>query len=314
VSEWDDIGPGFLNGVLGKLMVYLPTHSGHSEAKPKCPLRVGSRHDRLDRSTSGVNIANRPYADMCCEQKDLWSTIQPMGTYNTGLALLIVALASILAAGCSTTRGTNTPIEESGFLTDYSLLDKADNHIDGDSGPKPRYRYVNPDADWAAYDKALVDPVLFFASDDIEVPKEVQTLLNYFWAEIREELKQDYELVESSQPGTLRITIALTRAGERNVTMDTISTWIPFARAWAEMQAVSGKPTGVGYAKVELKFTDAETGTLLGASMDKRVGGKTFKDFDSWSDVRAALDYWTKLLVFRLCLVRGDSDCPAPAG
>jgi hypothetical protein len=48
--------------------------------------------------------------------------------------------------------------------------------------------------------------------------------------------------------------------------------------------------------------------------MDKRVGGKTFKDFDSWSDVKAALDYWAKLVVFRLCLLRGESDCKPPTG
>ena len=44
--------------------------------------------------------------------------------------------------------------------------------------------------------------------------------------------------------------------------------------------------------QAEGKITDAETGTLLSAAMDKRVGGKTFKDFDIWSDVRAAVDYW----------------------
>ena len=236
-----------------------------------------------------------------------------MTTQSTRWSVLFVALTYIFAAGCSATRDSSLPIEESGFLTDYSLLSETDSEIPGDSGPKPRYRYINPDADWAAYDKALVDPVIFFASEDIEVPNEVQTLLNYFWAEMREELKQDYELVESSQPGTLRITAALTRAGERDVTMDTISTWVPFARAWAEMQSISGKPTGVGYAKLEIKFSDAETGTLLGASMDKRVGGKTIKDFDSWSDVRAAVDYWAKLLVFRLCLLNNESDCAPPA-
>ena len=70
----------------------------------------------------------------------------------------------------------------------------------------------------------------------------------------------------------------------------------------------------MGYAKVEAKLTDAETGTLLGAAMDKRVGGKIFKDFDSWSDVKAAVNYWVKLVVFRLCLLRGEFDCKLPTG
>ena len=96
--------------------------------------------------------------------------------------------------------------------------------------------------------------------------------------------------------------------------MDTISTWLPFSRAVVEMQGIAtGKPGGVGYAKAEFKLTDAETGVLLGAAMDKRVGGKRIKDFDSWSDVRKALDYWARLLAFRMCLLRGESGCTPPS-
>ena len=123
-----------------------------------------------------------------------------------------------------------------------SLLSTTDSQIPGDTGPKSRYLYINPDADWTAYDKAIVDPVVSFASEDVEGVPEVQVLVDYFWAEMREELKRDYELVEYSQPGTLQITIALTRVGERNVTIDTISTYIPFSRALAEIKGVIGKP------------------------------------------------------------------------
>ncbi len=227
--------------------------------------------------------------------------------------IILIALMPILIGGCGRTRVRGLPIEESGFLTDYSLLSETDSTIPGDDGPRPRLRYINPEADWAGYRKVLVDPVTFFASKDVEPPREVQILLNYLWAELREELKQDYELVDSPQPETLRITIALTRAGERNVTMDTISTYVPFSRALVELQGLAkGKPAFVGYAKVEAKLTDAETGNLLIAAMDKRVGGKTVKNFDSWSDVKAALDYWAKLIVFRLCRLRGDPVCILP--
>ena len=229
--------------------------------------------------------------------------------------IFIMALISMLGAGCSATLKSGMPIEQSGFLCDYSLLSETDSTIPGDFGPRPRLRYINPDADWAGHKKVLVDPVTLFSSKDVAPPREVQILLNYFWAKLRENLKRDYELVDSPQPGTLRVTIALTRVGERRVTLDTISTYVPFSRALAELQGVTqGKPSFVGYAKVEAKLTDAETGALLGAAMDKRVGGKTFKDFDSWSDVRAAVDYWVKLIVFRLCLLRGKFDCKPPTG
>lgn len=229
--------------------------------------------------------------------------------------IFIMALISMLGAGCSATRKSGMSIEQSGFLCDYSLLSETDSTIPGDFGPRPKLRYINPDADWAGHKKVLVDPVTLFSSNDVAPPREVQILLNYFWAKLRANLKRDYELVDSAQPETLRVTIALTRVGERRVTLDTISTYVPFSRALAELQGIThGKPSFVGYAKVEAKLTDAETRALLGAAMDKRVGGKTFKDFDSWSDVRAAVDYWVKLIVFRLCLLRGQFDCKPPTG
>ena len=238
-----------------------------------------------------------------------------MQTRTISSIIFLIALMLIVGSGCGKTRKSGLPIEKSGFLTDYSLLTETNSTIPGDAGPRPRLRYINPETDWAGYRKIMVDPVTFFASKDVEPPREVQILLNYFWAELREELKQNYKLVDSPQPETMRLTIALTRAGERSVTLDTISIYVPLSRALVELQGIKkGKPAFVGYAKVEAKFTDAETGILLAAAMDKRVGGKTFKDFDSWSDVKAAMDYWAKLIVFRLCLLRGDSDCIPPKG
>jgi hypothetical protein len=87
------------------------------------------------------------------------------------------------------------PIEQSGFLCDYSLLSETDSAIPGDYGPRPKLRYINPDADWAGHKKVLVDPVTFFSSKDVAPPREVQILLNYFWAKLRENLQRDYELV-----------------------------------------------------------------------------------------------------------------------
>jgi hypothetical protein len=55
-------------------------------------------------------------------------------------------------------------------------------------------------------------------------------------------------LVDTPQPATMRLTIALTHAGERNVTLDTFSTYVPFSRALVELQGLAkGKPAFVGY-------------------------------------------------------------------
>ena len=86
------------------------------------------------------------------------------------ITTLLIAMASMVAAGGSKTRKSGMPIERSGFLADYSLLSETDKAIPGDSGSRSRLRYINPDADWPAYRKVLVDPVSFFCPEDVTPP------------------------------------------------------------------------------------------------------------------------------------------------
>ncbi|HSA77802.1 MAG TPA: DUF3313 family protein, partial [Nitrospirota bacterium] len=61
------------------------------------------------------------------------------------------------------------------------------------------------------------------------------------------------------------------------------------------------------------KITDAMTGELLGAAMDRRVGGKDVKGvFDSWHNADAALKYWAQRTRYALCMGRDGSDCVKP--
>ena len=55
-----------------------------------------------------------------------------------------------------------------------------------------------------------------------------------------------FEYVDSPQPTTMRLTIALTRSRERNVTLDTIYIYVPFSRALVELRGLAkGKPAFV---------------------------------------------------------------------
>ncbi|HEX6113162.1 MAG TPA: DUF3313 family protein [Geminicoccaceae bacterium] len=76
----------------------------------------------------------------------------------------------------------------------------------------------------------------------------------------------------------------------------------------------TGKPGFVGEASVELRATDGQTGELVAAGVDRRVGGKSVSGAptDSWDDVREAYRYWAKQLRYRLCTERGATDCTSP--
>ena len=217
-------------------------------------------------------------------------------------------LIVILCVSCGATRG-GREVEGRGFLGDYSRL--SENPEDGVD-----LRYIAMDVDWQSYDKVLLDPVQFWRSADVEAglsPEEAQELADYFYGALRESLSGDYAMVTAPEGGTLRISIAFIRLGERNVTLDTISTYWPIGRVLSEVSGgVTGKPSFVGEAAYEGKITDATSGELLGAAVDGRVGGKAIKDFGDWTDVKAASDLWARKLAFRLCMLRGGQACDEP--
>ena len=142
---------------------------------------------------------------------------------------------------------------------------------------------------------------------------EKQGLINYFHSAFYQRMSQEFEMVSLPQPNALRVSIAFTRLGDRNVTLDSVSTFVPQMRLLSEIQTVfTGRPAFVGEAAFEGKLTDAHTGELLGAAVDKRVGGRAIKNMDSWADVRNAIDYWIAAWAYNVCTLREGTDCKAP--
>ena len=218
-----------------------------------------------------------------------------------GIVLFVLALSF----GCAATKG-GRGVQEKGFLSDYSMLEE-------NPGEGAQLRYLRKDADWKRYDKMLLDPVQFWRGADVEAgltPEQSQGLANYFHSAVYERLSKDYQMVSIPGAGTLRISVAFTRLGDRNVTLDTVSTYVPQMRLMSELKGkATGKPAFVGQASMEAKVTDGASGQVLGAAVDHRVGGKTIKSMDDWADVKAAIDHWAELLSSSLCTLRGDSDC-----
>lgn len=77
--------------------------------------------------------------------------------------------------------------------------------------------------------------------------------------------------------------------------------------------AATGSQSGVGDITVEFKTTDAVSGELLAAALDKRVGGKNPEGtFDTWANANAALEYWAKRIRFVACDMRKGANCEKP--
>ncbi len=214
--------------------------------------------------------------------------------------ILGVLVGILILAGCagqsptgeSTVRVEN--VKKSGFLEDYSILRK------GGEG-EASLVYWNRTANFAAYDKVVIDPVTVWLGPNSSLknvsPRVRQQLANEFHAAIFKELSKDFGVVKELAPGTMRVRVALTDAKESNPTLDTISTYIPQARMLQTLATMGSDTAGfVGEASAEGEVRDALTGALLAAGVDRRAGTKALGDsaFDSWDDARQAFGAWAK--------------------
>lgn len=227
--------------------------------------------------------------------------------------ILATLILIALLTGCSSTRPARD-VQPTGFLgADAALL-----HKGGEGEPGLVYR--NPDADWASYNRILLDPVTFWrapGSDDIEVSvADRQILVNYFHELIYNRFSKDFEMVNNVEPRTLRVRIAIVKAEKSYVVLDTVSTVIPQLRVLSGLKdLVTGKPAFVGEAEIAFRITDAASGKLLAAGVADRVGGKTLNaaHLHSWGDVEEAFKYWVNHAAFKLCKLQNRAGCTPPA-
>lgn len=214
-------------------------------------------------------------------------------------------MAVLLLSGCAQTVApspniiqrasgeTPAPPPATGFLgNDYSLLTPPAAGTD----QQAMLRYVNPSANWASYNKIMIAPVTFWASDDSKVSAaDQQALCNYMYTVMVTDLGKTFAIVDQPGPGVLKVSGALTDASSAVPVLRSISVVVPQARALSVIKmAATGTYAFVGSAQGALKINDSVTGQLLAAAVDKRLGGASIKNVDvwQWGDAENAMDFW----------------------
>jgi hypothetical protein len=207
-----------------------------------------------------------------------------------GMLLITLALS---ISGCAATKQART-VERLGFLKDlYPRMTEGDEHA-GES----LLIYKNPkvpDIPPNSYTKIMLDPVLFFRSPQSKMQgisqHQAQLMADTFYAVIYQEVSKDYEMVDKPGPSTLRVQVAMTHLEESWPMLDVVSS-IPapmnaLAAGSLLKNVATGKPAFKGEAVIEAKVMDAQTGEVLRAIVDRRVGTKRLhaESFNTWSDV-----------------------------
>jgi hypothetical protein len=227
---------------------------------------------------------------------------------NKTRVVAAILASAMLLGGCASSKQARSVAGE-GFIVDYSLLEKGETD-------EALLRYQNLGANIGSYTKVMLDPALIARPDDATHDQiaDLQKLATNYYVYLTEELGKSYRMVRAPQPGTMRIQVAITGAKESNVVSNTVSSVLPIGMGVSIVKDfATGKPVGVGEATAEMKVTDAMTGELLGAAVDRRVGGKNPEGItDSWHDANAALEYWAKRLSYVLCMERSGIECEKP--
>jgi hypothetical protein len=232
-----------------------------------------------------------------------------MKRQETIFALALLVVVALLLGGCAASYQARGMDLKETMLVNPAILTPG-------TGDQALYRYQNPDMKGRRYTKILVDPVLLKKSAelDAETLENYQKLANNAFLYLVEELQKDYQIVKSPEPETLRIQLAIIDAEPSSKVSNVLSSVIPIGIGISAIKGAStGKQSGVGEITVELKLTDAMTGVLLGAGVDRRVGGKDVGGmFDSWYNADAGLKYWAKRVRFVLCTEGGRANCVKP--
>lgn len=197
----------------------------------------------------------------------------------TGAA--VCAVAVLLAAGCA-----STP-EPSGFLSDYSRLEK--------TGPA-RIGFVSPRL--ADYDGFIIDPVEFRINRDKPVltDKQKADIVNHFRTAFTKALRDmNYTIAEAPGPRVARLRAAITDVQK--------SKWYMNLHSATKLSGL-----GTGGASMEAEVIDSVSGEQLGGIIAAGKGNQFELDhFDSLDDVEDVIDGWAKLLASRIGELRDQA-------
>lgn len=191
-------------------------------------------------------------------------------------------LTSLLLLAACQTAGTAAAPELSRFLSDHEQLQPG-------RADQAQLIYINPEANFAPYQRVLIEPVVLWEPDGeklSDVPRpELEQLSRSLQESMRRELAQEFDIVEEPEPGTLRLRLALVDV---------------------ERSSTSSDAVFMGTVSIEVEVLDASSGERLVAAADLRGNREPV-------DVGKAFDTWAARARARLSAFRAFDAVHAPS-
>jgi len=198
---------------------------------------------------------------------------------NTAVGLTAVMV--LLVTGCSTTQ--RVAVKDAPGIC--AFLGEVCHELQPGAPGEAGLRWVNPTSDPTRYNKVLLEVVGFFGTDVSKVPPADQERLTaLFQQSLTNALATKYQVVDQPAPGTVQLQVVILDAEAATPGWRSVSMAIPQARLLGTgYYAVSGQYPFVGGGQATCKATDAVTGQVLGAAVDRRVGGGALQTAAQWA-------------------------------
>ena len=208
----------------------------------------------------------------------------------------LTAVMVLLVMGCSTTQRV-TVKDEPGICT---FLGEVCHELQPGAPGEAGLRWVNPQRDPTQYTKVIVEVVGLFGTDVSKVPPADQERLTaLFQQALTAALATKYQVVDQPAPGTVQLQVVILDAEAATRGLRSVSMVIPQVRLLGTgYYAVSGTYPFVGGGQAAFKATDAVTGQVLAAGVDRRVGGGALQTAAQWQwgDAENAIKAWAQQL------------------
>jgi hypothetical protein len=202
----------------------------------------------------------------------------------------------LLVTGCSTTERVAVK-DQPGIC---AFLGEVCHELQPGAQGEAGLRWVNPKSDPTQYNKVMVEVVGFFGTDPSKVPPADQERLTaLFQQSLTDALATKYRVVDRPAPGTMEVQVIILDAEAATPGLRSLSMVVPQARLLGTgYYAASGKYPFVGGGQPAFKATDAVTGQVLGAGVDRSVGGGAIQTAAQWQwgDAENAIKAWSQQL------------------
>ena len=209
-------------------------------------------------------------------------------------ALKIFAVVFIGLALITSTGFAEDP-KYSGFLESYYKNLKP--------GPEGggKLRWLEPSANFAKYNKFMIDSVIFYFADDSEYkgidPQEMKDLADAFNKQIVAAFKDKYVIVAEPGPDVMRIRFAITGFKQSRPVLSAVTSIVPVGLAVSVVKkGVAGSWTGSGATSAEMMALDSMTNKVIAVAVDDRTAGFTER-FSKWGSADEAFKFWAERLV-----------------